>query len=100
MPRGLALGSLSGIAGTPPALEKRTEIVVEDLCACGARVSAAASLDGVNVPPRRMPFAWAGRKPGWGPLRSSNALRARSATAALGFGLAEVMHQICGNRSP
>jgi hypothetical protein len=54
---------LSGIAGIPAKSEKRTVTGVDARCTCGARVSDAASADGVNVPLRRIPFACAGRNP-------------------------------------
>jgi hypothetical protein len=47
----------------PAKSEKRTVTGVEPRCTCGARVSEAASLDGVNVPLSRMPFACAGLTP-------------------------------------
>jgi hypothetical protein len=44
--------------------EPRTATGVEFRCRCGARVSEAASDEGVNVPVSRMPFACAGLTPG------------------------------------
>ena len=72
-PRGSALGSLSGIAGIPVELEKRTVTGVDVRLKCGARLSDAASRVGVNLPVSMMPLAWAGRKPGCSPKRVSNA---------------------------
>ena len=58
MPRGLATcGSLSGTVGIPAKFENRTVTGVEPPWTCGARVSVAASGDGVNAPVSRMPFA-------------------------------------------
>src|SRR6478672_13247164 len=62
MPRGLALGSVSGIAGTPAKSEKRTVIgtVVPDW-RCGALLSAAAPALGVNLPSNTIPLACTAR---------------------------------------
>ena len=57
----VVVGERSGI---PAKSEKRTVTGVEFRCRCGARVSEAASDDGVNVPVSRMPFACAGLNPG------------------------------------
>ena len=53
-----------GTVGIPAKSERRTVTGVEARWMCGARVSEVASFEGVNVPVSRMPFAWAGRKPG------------------------------------
>lgn len=84
MPRGLALGSLSGSNGMPVELEKRTDTGVEGEATCGALVSVAASGAGVKVPESRMPLAWAGRKPGCRPNNSSNCL-IRFSLSAISF---------------
>src|SRR4051812_11216091 len=74
MPRGLAAcGSLSATAGSPVESENRTTTGTDGRVACGARVSPAASGDGTNVPEQNVPFAWAGRNPGWTPDRASRA---------------------------
>lgn len=57
MPRGLALGSVSGMAGRPVEEEKRTVMGVEGEVKCGADVRLAAAGVGVKVPVRRWPFA-------------------------------------------
>ena len=54
-------GSLSGMVGRPVESENRTVTGVDGRFACGARVSFAASGDGVNVPEHISPLAWAGR---------------------------------------
>ena len=59
IPRGSALGSLSGIWGIPVLLLKRTETGVDGAWKCGALESFAASEVGVKVPVRRTPFACA-----------------------------------------
>lgn len=59
MPRGLALGSVSGILGKPVEEEKRTVIGVDGALKCGAEVSSEADEVGVKVPVNRWPFAWA-----------------------------------------
>lgn len=59
MPRGLALGSVSGIVGKPVDEEKRTVTGVEGWLKCGAEVRSEPAGEGVNVPVRRWPFAWA-----------------------------------------
>lgn len=46
MPRGFALGSVSGISGMPVELEKRTVIGVERLLKCGAEERSLASAEG------------------------------------------------------
>src|SRR5580704_7237258 len=66
-PRGFALGSLSGISGTPVEFEKRTVTGVDALFKWAARDREAASGEGVKVPVSMAPLAWAGRKPGWSP---------------------------------
>jgi hypothetical protein len=60
MPRGSALGSVSGMLGMPVELEKRTVIGVDGVLKCSAVDSEAALALGVNVPLRSVPFAWAG----------------------------------------
>lgn len=62
IPRGEALGSLSGIVGNPVELEKRTVMGVVGLLKWGARESFPASAEGVNVPVVKIPFPWAARK--------------------------------------
>ena len=62
MPRGLEFGSVSGIAGRPVEEEKRRVIGVEGAEKWGAVERDGAVGEGVNVPVRRWPFAWAGRK--------------------------------------
>jgi hypothetical protein len=58
MPCGLApLGSLSATLGMPADAENRTVIGVDGRAACGARVSCAASREGVNVPEYITPLA-------------------------------------------
>jgi hypothetical protein len=59
MPRGFPFGSVSGICGRPVDAEKRTVIGVEEVLKCGADVRLAASAEGVKVPVRRWPLAWA-----------------------------------------
>jgi len=59
MPRGLALGSVSGIVGNPVEEEKRTVIGVDVSLKCGADVSSEAAEAGTKVPVRRWPLAWA-----------------------------------------
>src|SRR5277367_5219207 len=72
-PRGFALGSLSGISGTPVEFEKRIVTGVDALFMCAARVRVAATDEGVKVPVSMAPLAWAGRKPGWSPKIVSKA---------------------------
>ena len=60
MPRGEALGSVSGITGMPVDSEKRTVKGVEGKVKCGAVDKVEASGVGVKVPVRRTPLAWAG----------------------------------------
>src|SRR5437899_6225417 len=75
MPRGPdRAGSLSGMFGTPVPSEYLTVSGVDGAFACGARVSFAASADGVNVPEHMSPLASAGRKPGCSPDSASRAL--------------------------
>src|SRR5437660_7709478 len=81
MPRGSAFGSLSGISGTPVPSENLTVTGVEACTACGARVSNAAALDGVNVPVNKMPLAWPGLNPGCGPNMASNCFKISSLSA-------------------
>src|SRR5438270_10670287 len=72
MPRGPdRAGSLSGMFGTPVPSEYLTVTGVDGAVACGARVSFAASADGVNVPEHISPLACAGRKPGCSPDSAS-----------------------------
>lgn len=59
MPRGLALGSVSGMLGKPVEEEKRTVIGVDGALKCGADVRSEAEEVGVKVPVSRRPFAWA-----------------------------------------
>jgi hypothetical protein len=61
MPRGLLLGSVSGICGRPVEEEKRAVIGVVELLKCGADVRLETSAEGVKVPVRRWPFACAMR---------------------------------------
>lgn len=61
IPRGSAFPSVSGMLGIPVELEKRTQTGVEGLLKCGAVESLAASADGMNVPLRSSPLAWAVR---------------------------------------
>ena len=63
MPRGLALGSVSGMSGRPVELEKRIVRGVVDWLRWGAVERVAASLEGWKVPVRRRPLPWAGRMP-------------------------------------
>src|SRR5271165_5686597 len=74
-PRGFALGSLSGISGTPVEFEKRTVTGVDALFKWAARVREAAPGEGVKVPVSMAPLAWAGRKPGYCPKIVSKAWR-------------------------
>src|ERR1700757_2397026 len=73
-PRGLALGSLSGMSGTPVELENRAVTGVEARVMCGALVSDTASGSGVKVPESMVPLACAARKPGCNPKSVSNCL--------------------------
>ena len=58
MPCGLApVGLLSATPGMPADAENRTVTGVEGRAACGARVSFAASSEGVNVPEHITPLA-------------------------------------------
>lgn len=57
MPRGLDVGSVSGIEGRPVEEEKRTVMGVEGRLKCGALEREAAWEVGANVPVRRWPFA-------------------------------------------
>ena len=58
MPCGLApIGSLSATLGIPADSENRTVTGVDGRAACGARVSFAASGEGVNVPEYITPLA-------------------------------------------
>lgn len=59
IPRGLALGSVSGMVGRPVEEEKRTVIGVEGDVKWGAEVRVEAVGVGVKVPVRRWPLAWA-----------------------------------------
>ena len=59
-PRGLALGSVSGIWGRPVEEEKRARMGVEGRVKCGALERVEARGVGVKVPRRRRPLAWAG----------------------------------------
>lgn len=59
MPRGLPLGSVSGILGVPVEEEKRTMMGVEGAVKCGAELRSEAAEVGVKVPVRRWPLAWA-----------------------------------------
>jgi hypothetical protein len=65
-PRGLALGSVSGICGRPVEEEKRARRGVEGRVKCGAQERVEASGVGVNVPRSRRPLAWASF--GWSSL--------------------------------
>jgi len=60
MPRGLALGSVSGMVGKPVEEEKRRVREVLGEVKCGAVVRVAALGVGIKEPVRRWPFAWAG----------------------------------------
>ena len=53
MPRGLALGSVSGMLGKPVEEENRTVIGVDGALKCGAEVSSEADEVGVKVPVSR-----------------------------------------------
>jgi hypothetical protein len=70
--------------GSPVELEKRAVTGVESLVMCGARVSEAASGEGVNVPVSMTPLACAGRKPGCCPKIASNWF-SRSWLSAISF---------------
>jgi hypothetical protein len=61
----LALGSVSGMAGIPVELEKRTMMGVESLWKCDAAESSAASLVGVKVPVVSLPWACAAQLLAW-----------------------------------
>jgi hypothetical protein len=50
-------GAVSGIAGRPVEVEKRARRGVDGRLKWGAELSLAASLVGVKVPVRRLPFA-------------------------------------------
>ena len=67
MPRGLEVGSVSGMVGRPVEEEKRIVRVVEGEVKWGAFERVEARDEGVKLPVRRIPFAWRGRKPGWEP---------------------------------
>ena len=71
MPRGLALGSVSGMLGIPVELEKRTQMGVVGLLKWGAVESFAASGEAVKVPPTIMPLACAVKFCVSRPLRTS-----------------------------
>jgi hypothetical protein len=58
-PRGLALGSVSGICGRPVEEEKRARRGVEGSVKCGAQERVEARGVEVKVPLRRRPLAWA-----------------------------------------
>lgn len=58
---------MSGIVGRPVEEEKRIVRGVEGRVKWGAFEREGARGEGWKVPVRRMPFAWRGRKPGWGP---------------------------------
>jgi hypothetical protein len=58
-PLGLELSSLSGILGIPVEFEKRTRIGVDAALRCGAVERDLAVSDGVKLPERRTPLAWA-----------------------------------------
>jgi hypothetical protein len=45
--------------GTPVEFENRTVMGVDGLVKCVATESLDASTEGVNVPEKRIPFAWA-----------------------------------------
>jgi hypothetical protein len=64
IPRGEALGSLSGICGMPVPSESRTVTGTAGPRRWAARLTEAAVGAGVNVPVRTSPLAWAKRKPG------------------------------------
>ena len=59
IPRGSASDMLSGILGSPVEFEKRTQTGVLVALKCGASESLEASGDGVKVPAKIVPFAWA-----------------------------------------
>jgi len=59
IPRGSALGSVSGILGIPVEFENRTQIGVEGLLKWGAIESFPASAEGMKVPDRSSPLACA-----------------------------------------
>jgi len=60
----VGVNMLVEVVGIPAKFENRTVTGVEFCCRCGARVSEAASGDGVNTPVSRTPFACAGLNPG------------------------------------
>src|ERR1051325_11553678 len=86
-------GSLSGMFGRPVPFEYRTVTGVDGLLACVARVSFAASGDGVNVPVHISPFACAGLKPGCSPNIVSKA--SSSFWARAGFFIVPVGLRFC-----
>lgn len=59
MPRGLPFGSVSASWGVPVDEEKRMVRGVEGRLKCGAEERVEAVGEGVKVPVRRWPFAWA-----------------------------------------
>ena len=59
IPRGWALGSVSGSWGSPVDDEKRTVTDVEVLLKWGAEDRVEASLDGLKLPLSKVPRAWA-----------------------------------------
>src|SRR5690348_13034478 len=79
------------MAGMPAKSESLTLTGVDARWRCGALVSELPPADGVNVPLSRMPFAWAGRKPGCDPFRLSNACRALRLKTFDGSSLAGVI---------
>src|SRR6476646_12050561 len=62
IPRGLAIGSLSGILGTPLKSEKRTVILLLGPCRCVALVISLAWRSGVNSPWKITPLAYTARQ--------------------------------------
>jgi len=89
MPRGFALGSVSGIVGMPVEEEKRTVMGVEGEEKCGAVVRVEAVGVGVKTPVRRRPFAWAGRYPACGPPAAAWRVETRLLAVSLSFSLVE-----------
>ena len=67
MPCGLALGSPSGMVGTPVASENRTVTGISPPWNSAAVLSAAPAALGAKLPSATIPLAWLARMPGWRP---------------------------------
>jgi hypothetical protein len=103
-PRGFVFGSLSGRSGMPVEFENRTVTGVDARVTCGALVSEAAPLAGVNVPVNIAPFACAGRKPGCSPkilVNWSTRFVAKAISfSSLGSGIVLPPRTVCVTTNP